>query len=89
MAGADYRSCDVCGCKTFYDATLDYQEPTEEHYKEGRYECWLHGVGDWAVICEECAKTHKVTVVPRTPPEPAAERGGTSGNEAKPDQRLK
>lgn len=25
MAGCDYRSCDVCGGKAFYDANLNYE----------------------------------------------------------------
>jgi hypothetical protein len=52
MAGADYRRCDQCGGKTFYDARLDYQAPDAEH----NHEWWLHGVGDWAVICPKCAE---------------------------------
>lgn len=63
MAGADYRSCDVCGGKTFYDAGLGYEFP---HRKE----CLtvLPGVGDWAVICKTCALTHECKVVPRKVP---------------------
>lgn len=67
MAGADYRSCDVCSGKTFYDAQLDYQPPTEEMKAEKKYDYWLHGVGDWAVLCPECAKTHEVIVRPKQP----------------------
>jgi hypothetical protein len=26
MAGADYFHCDVCGCKAFYDANIDWEE---------------------------------------------------------------
>jgi hypothetical protein len=62
MAGADYRRCDECGGKTFYDAVLDYQIPTPERIAAGQPEYWLHGLGDWAVICPECAKT-KICVV--------------------------
>ena len=50
MAGCDYRSCDVCGAKTFYDANLNYVKDE----KTGEYT--LHGIGDWKVICETCAK---------------------------------
>jgi hypothetical protein len=61
MAGADYRSCDICGKKTYYDAMLgwDFKEYPE------------HGLrlGDWKVICIECAKTHEVVIVSRTPSE--------------------
>lgn len=52
MALADYRLCDVCGGKAFYDANLNYTD-------EG-----LDRLGDWKVICVECAKTHKTVVVP-------------------------
>lgn len=62
MAGADYKSCNVCGGKTFYDACLEYNPPTPEMLSEKKYDFWLHGVGDWAVICSECAKTHEVIV---------------------------
>lgn len=61
MAAADYRLCDVCGAKTFYDEALRYD--FEEHP--------IHGLrlGAWAVICEECAKTFEVVVRPRVTPE--------------------
>lgn len=52
MAGCDYKSCDVCGMKTFYDAHLDYNF---EHEPLG-----LYNLGDWKVICTECAKTYEV-----------------------------
>lgn len=71
MAAADYRLCDVCDRKTFYDATLDYQEPEKGRADYPNW--WLHGVGDWAVICVECAKTHEVIVRERAQPvEPVA-----------------
>jgi len=57
MAGADYYSCDVCGAKTFYDATLDYSHDT----LRGGY--YLERVGDMKCICEECAKTHVVMIM--------------------------
>jgi hypothetical protein len=63
MAGADYRLCDVCGSKTFYDAQLDYQKPEKD--RPDWPDWWLHGVGDWAVICVECAKTQEVVVRPK------------------------
>lgn len=57
MAGADYRSCDICRCKTYYDANLNWDF---EAYPE-------HGLrlGDWKVICIECAKTYKCVIVKR------------------------
>jgi invasion protein IalB len=55
MAMCDYRQCDVCGCKAFYDANLNYDDATElPDY-----------VGDWAVICTDCAKTHTCVVLKR------------------------
>lgn len=51
MAAADYRLCDVCGSKTFYDANLDYD--FKEYPGTG-----LYNLGDWSVICRNCAKTH-------------------------------
>lgn len=82
MAGCDYRSCDVCGCKTFYDANLNYDayangaSPSGIAYRvagvpqydsDEKCEKWgdrLDYLGDWAVICYDCAKTHKTVVVP-------------------------
>lgn len=58
MAASDYRLCDVCNGKTFYDARLNYD--FKEHPGVG-----LYGVGDWAVLCVECNKTHEIKVVPR------------------------
>lgn len=51
MAAADYRLCDICEAKTFYDASLsdDYTDR----------------IGDWAVLCQSCAEAFKVVVVPR------------------------
>ena len=59
MAGCDYRSCDVCGTKTFYDANLGWEH---DHRDLGAF---LPGLGDWAVICKECALTHECVVVKR------------------------
>lgn len=58
MAGADYKSCDVCGRKTFYDAELSYN--FDAYPKHGLR------LGDWKVICEECAKSHRCVIVPIT-----------------------
>lgn len=60
MAYADYRHCDVCDAKAFYDANLAYD--FKEHGETG-----LFNVGDWKVLCKTCAKTHEVVVVSRTP----------------------
>ena len=58
MAGADYRSCDKCGFKSFYDADLGYQG-------NHRNIVDLPGLGDWAVICRRCALTYECVVVHR------------------------
>jgi hypothetical protein len=76
MALADYRLCDICGRKAFYDANLNYQFDEEEWTRkkittedsvkqagevvEGLK---LDNLGDWAVICRDCAKTHKCVIV--------------------------
>lgn len=58
MASADYRLCDRCGAKAFYDASLNYEEgPSGEDR--------LDQLGDWRVICVRCARTHRTTIVPR------------------------
>jgi len=81
MAKADYRLCDVCDGKVFYDANLNYEQGPSEYRDtppfrfagEPQYEdavlCAEYGsrldyLGDWAVICEDCAKTHKTVIVP-------------------------
>lgn len=75
MALADYRLCDVCGNKSFYDANLNYEWPGMDGLDEWGCKMQedelvrgsghrLDNLGDWAVLCRECAKTHKVVVVP-------------------------
>ena len=64
MAMADYKKCNVCGCKTFYDARLHWPEVGDELYYEHpiTHEQLPYGAGDWAVLCPECAQTHKLIV---------------------------
>lgn len=81
MAYADYRLCDVCNGKAFYDANLNYEcEPGVYRYRppyriagKPQYEdpainekhgMCLDYVGDWAVLCSDCAKTHRTQIVP-------------------------
>jgi hypothetical protein len=82
MALADYRLCDVCEGKAFYDAHLNYGDGTDAWHKDlspyrqagkdqydkpefnQKYGMRLDYLGDWAVICSECAKTHKTVIVP-------------------------
>ena len=64
MAGADYYSCDVCGCKTFYDANIAYSQYEDENMNPNSGHIWPDGdVGDMLVICKECAKTHKIALI--------------------------
>ena len=56
MALADYRLCDWCGNKAFYDSRLNYD------YDEKTGQTTLDHLGDWKVLCVECAKTHEVVI---------------------------
>jgi len=64
VSSVDYRCCDVCGCKVFYDAYLNYDEV------DGVDPEWVvkmaREIGDWAVLCHKCAKTHRTMIVPRS-----------------------
>lgn len=82
MARSDYRLCDVCDGKAFYDSDLSYEHGPSEYNKEPpyriagqeqypdnpefneKYGMRLGYVGDWAVICTDCAKTHRTAIVP-------------------------
>ena len=81
MSMSDYKLCDVCGEKSFYDANLLYTDGTDEYaknnapYRTGgkeqyddpkmlqKYGFRLGYVGDWAVICNDCSKTHCTQIV--------------------------
>lgn len=54
MAAADYKLCDICMSKTFYDSNLDYD--FQEYPKHGLR------LGDWKVICEGCAERYEVVI---------------------------
>ena len=60
MAACDYYSCDVCSAKTFYDASMDYDDKMSS-----RGALIPNGAGDMAVICDNCAKTHFVVIQER------------------------
>jgi hypothetical protein len=97
MALADYRLCDVCGGKCFYDAHLNYDIGASEYRAvdkpfrlagQEQYDSpemnQTHGmrldyVGDWAVICTDCAETHETKIVPRAANPSQQEQGGGNG----------
>ena len=71
MAMADYRTCDCCGTKAFYDAGLSYDDDVTEKpafriagEDQGKFGLSLGYLGDWAVLCMDCAKTRKCVIVP-------------------------
>lgn len=81
MAAADYRLCDVCDQKAFYDSELGYEwskpeyrdtppfriagkEQFEDPAINERSGMRLGYLGDWAVLCEDCAKTHRTRIEP-------------------------
>lgn len=82
MAMSDYRLCDVCEGKAFYDSNLNYGCGTDQWYRDDppfrfagkdqynnpdlnqKHGTRLDYLGDWAVICHDCAKTYKTIVVP-------------------------
>jgi hypothetical protein len=63
MAMRDYRLCDVCGGKVFYDANLNYDFDQCNDKGEPK----LDYLGDWAIICVECAKDYKCVVIKKEP----------------------
>lgn len=50
MAAADYRLCDLCFKKVYYDAQLDHEEVQAR-------------TGAQKTLCLECAKTHDVVII--------------------------
>ena len=63
MALADFYLCDACNGKTFYDARLAYDEHGEPNSNSETNHPWPDGdVGDMAVICKECSKTHTIVI---------------------------
>jgi hypothetical protein len=67
MAAADYRLCDVCNSKAFYFADRNYginRSKTGIKYVGGEHSYQdLDNLGDWAVLCKECAKTHTTYIM--------------------------
>lgn len=66
MALADYRLCDVCNSKCFYDSNLNYEflEDADYHWtdKNKRDGFRLDYLGDWGVICEACSEKWEVVI---------------------------
>jgi len=58
MAYADYRLCDVCKEKAFYDASLNYD--FDEYPDTGLERC-----GAWIVLCRKCNETHEIKLMKR------------------------
>ena len=56
MASSDYKWCDKCECKTFYDAHLDYD------FKENDKRTGLHKTGDHKSLCSECADKYELVI---------------------------
>ena len=55
MALLDYRLCDVCNSKCFYDAQLQYD--FEDNKTTG-----LYNLGNWICLCTDCSKTHEIKI---------------------------
>lgn len=47
MAGGDYLSCRGCGCKTIYDAEVNYE---------------YANCGHIIALCKDCAKANTITM---------------------------
>ncbi len=58
MAYADYRLCDVCDGKAFYDSDLNYDFKAKD--LDGMPK--LGYVATMKVICDDCAVTHEVII---------------------------
>ena len=62
MAGSDYCSCSVCGCKAFYDANISDSKYTGFDEWTNKYlqpEEMVHV----ACLCVECSKKYTLKVV--------------------------
>lgn len=68
MAMSDYRLCDECGCKVFYDSNLNYEYDArpDELIRGSTYK--LERLGDWKVLCRECAQQFECVIQERKEP---------------------
>lgn len=62
MASCDYKSCDLCGGKAFYDAIVEDPRYVATWCPETAKEWPPIGI---AVLCSECNKTHEAVIRPR------------------------
>ena len=60
MALSDYKLCDECGAKAFYD--MDITDPGYCATYDPDEDCDPIGI---AVLCAECNKTYEAIIVPR------------------------
>lgn len=66
MALVDYRLCDVCDGKVFYDSNLNYEFQETEYVvfneidKKRGFK--LDYLGAWVVICDTCSETHEIVL---------------------------
>jgi hypothetical protein len=75
MALSDYRLCDVCGGKAFYDAVMEYEGKTpyrtagyaqyDDNEMNEKHGLCLGYLGDWAVICLSCSVKYRTAIVPK------------------------
>ena len=54
MASADYKLCDVCSSKHFYDAGISDENYLSSYYK-----------GGVKSICDKCLETHEIVIIER------------------------
>lgn len=69
MASGNYRLCDICRGKSFYDANLNYEMHFGEEQKEisvkenGQFKHYdLDYLGNWSVLCQDCSKTYEIII---------------------------
>ena len=83
---SDHKPCDRCGKWTLWEGTLldqyefsrdrqpsddpPYRVAGEEQTGDSGDRFCIDGVGDWAMLCPACAKTHRTMIVPIDYPEP-------------------
>jgi hypothetical protein len=61
MAMADYRLCDVCGKKAFYDANLNYDFDKVDPVEGPK----LDYVSSMAVVCDDCGDKFRAVIEPK------------------------